>query len=131
MHAVRFLDSYRGRFLQCDGYQAYESPASQARPEGPWQLVHCWTHVRRRFVKRLENDASPIAEQALRQIAQLYAIEARVRGRAPEIRLAARADAARSRSSQCQPGGGRTSGPAPAGRTRQGCHERPCRRSGA
>jgi transposase len=41
--------------------------AALARPEGPWQLVHCWTHVRRRFVKRLENDGSSIAEQALRQ----------------------------------------------------------------
>lgn len=91
MHAVRFLDSYRRRFLQYDGYQAYEAPASQARPEGPWQLVHCWTHVRRRFVKRLENDASPIAEQALRR---LYAIAATVRGRAPEIRLAACAELA-------------------------------------
>ncbi len=91
VHAVRFLDGYRGRFLQCDGYDAYDALTAEARPEGPWQLVHCWTHVRRRFVKRLETDASPIAEEALRQIAELYAIEATVRGRAPEIRLAARA----------------------------------------
>jgi transposase len=92
VHAVRLLDGYRGRFLQCDGYQAYDAVAAQARPEGPWELVHCWAHVRRRFVKRLETDASPIAEEALREIAQLYAIEATVRGRAPEIRLAARAE---------------------------------------
>ncbi len=89
-HAVHFLEGYRGRFLQCDGYGDYDAPAALVRPEGPWQLVHCWTHVRRRFVKRLENDASPIAEQALRQIAELYAIEASVRGNAPETRLAAR-----------------------------------------
>jgi hypothetical protein len=85
---------YRGRFLQCDGYGAYDAPAALARPEGAWQLVHCWTHVRRRFVKRLENDGSPIAEQALRQIAELYAIEASVRGHAPEARLAARTELA-------------------------------------
>jgi hypothetical protein len=42
----------------------------------------------------METDASPIAEEALRQIAQLYAIEATVRGRAPEIRLAARTELA-------------------------------------
>ena len=90
VHARRFLDGYRGRFLQCDGYDAYDKLIAVDRPEGPWQLVHCWTHVRRRFVKRLESDGSPIAEQALRQIAALYAIEASVRGRAPEIRLAAR-----------------------------------------
>ena len=41
-------------------------------------------------MKRLENDGSPIAEQALRQIAELYAIEASVRGHAPETRLTAR-----------------------------------------
>lgn len=54
----------------------------------------CWTHVRRRFLKRLEADGSPIAEQALRQIAELYAIEKSVRGHAPELRLAARMDLA-------------------------------------
>jgi hypothetical protein len=41
-------------------------------------------------VKRLQSDGSPIAEAALRQISQLYAVEASVRGLAPEIRLAAR-----------------------------------------
>ncbi len=45
-------------------------------------------------MKRLETDGSPIAEQALRQIAELYAIEKSVRGHAPEIRLAARRDLA-------------------------------------
>ena len=94
VHALRFLDGYRGRFLQCDGYQAYDAPAALERPGGPWRLVHCWTHVRRRFVKRLENDGSPVAEEALRQIAGLYAIEKSVRGCAPEIRLAARKELA-------------------------------------
>lgn len=94
VHALRFLDGYRGRFLQCDGYQAYDALAALERPCGPWRLVHCWTHVRRRFVKRLENDGSPVAEGALRQIAELYAIEKSVRGCAPEIRLAARKELA-------------------------------------
>jgi hypothetical protein len=93
-HAVRFLEGYRGRFLQCDGYGAYDAPAALARPEGAWQLLHCWTHVRRRIVKRLENDGSPIAEEALRQIAELYAIEKSVRGSVPEARLAARKELA-------------------------------------
>jgi len=39
------------------------------RDNGPWQLVYCWTHVRRRFVKRFESDGSPIAEEMLRRIA--------------------------------------------------------------
>ena len=87
---VRFLEGYRGQFVQCDGYDAYDKLTKVDRPEGPWTLVHCWTHARRRFVKRLEKDGSPIAEEALRQIAELYAIEKTVRGSAPEARLAAR-----------------------------------------
>lgn len=90
VHARTFLESYRGRYLQSDGYGVYDKLAEIDRPEGRWQLVHCWTHVRRRFVKRFESDGSPIAEEMLRQIALLYRIEASVRGQAPEIRLAAR-----------------------------------------
>ncbi|MER9949496.1 transposase [Mesorhizobium sp. M0047] len=43
-------------------------------------LVHCWSHLRRRFVKLARNTKSPIAEAAVRQIATLYAVEATVRG---------------------------------------------------
>lgn len=89
-HPLNFLAGYRGRFLQCDAYQSYNAMTEIARDNGPWPLVYCWTHVRRRFVKRLQSDGSPIAEEALRQIARLYAIEASVRGQAPAIRLAAR-----------------------------------------
>jgi hypothetical protein len=46
--------------------------------------------LRRRFVKLARNSKSPIAEAAVRHIAQLYAIEAMVRGASPDIRLAAR-----------------------------------------
>ena len=62
------------------------------RDNGPWQLVCCWTHVRRRFVKRFENEGSPIAEEMLRQIALLYQVEKAVRGKDPALRLAARRD---------------------------------------
>jgi len=47
-------------------------------------------HVRRRFVKRLENDGSPIAEEMLKRIALIYRVEKEVRGQDPEIRLKAR-----------------------------------------
>ncbi|WP_232017859.1 IS66 family transposase [Cereibacter sphaeroides] len=47
VHALRFLEGYRGRFLQCDGFEAYEMLTEFVRPEGSWLLVHCWTHVRR------------------------------------------------------------------------------------
>ena len=52
--------------------------------------MHCWSHLRRRFVKQMQNTQSPIAETAVRQIAALYALEASVRGATPDVRLAAR-----------------------------------------
>ena len=89
-HAETFLLGFRGRFLQCDGYEGYDRLVRVQRAEGPWTLVHCWSHLRRRFVKLVRNTKSPIAEAAVRHIAELYAVEASVRGEAPEVRLAAR-----------------------------------------
>ena len=89
-HPLKFLAGYRGRFLQCDAYQSYNALTEIPRDTGPWQLVYCWTHVRRRFVKRFESDRSPIAEEMLRQIALLYQIEKTVRGKDAEVRLVAR-----------------------------------------
>lgn len=89
-HPLNFLAGYQGRFLQCDAYQSYNAMTEIARDSGPWQLVYCWTHVRRRFVKRFESDGSPIAEEMLRQIALLYQIEKSVRGKEAAVRLAAR-----------------------------------------
>jgi transposase len=89
-HPLKFLTGYRGRFLQCDAYQSYNALTEIERDGGPWQLVYCWTHVRRRFVKRFESDGSPIAEEMLRQIALLYQIEKTVRGQDADVRLAAR-----------------------------------------
>jgi transposase len=90
VHAERFLQGFRGRFLQCDGYEGYDLLTRIQRPEGSWKLVHCWSHLRRRFVKLVRNQRSPVAETALRQIGALYAVEARVRGAPPDVRLAAR-----------------------------------------
>jgi tetratricopeptide (TPR) repeat protein len=73
-HPLKFLAGYRGRFLQCDAYQSYDALTGIAREGGPWQLVYCWTHVRRRFVKRFENERSPIADLGRREEA-LAAVE--------------------------------------------------------
>jgi len=89
-HPLRFLEGYSGRFLQCDAWQSYNALTEIARDNGPWQLAYCWTHVRRRFVKRFENERSPIAEEMLRQIALLYRVEKSVRGKDAKVRLAAR-----------------------------------------
>ncbi|MER9972222.1 IS66 family transposase, partial [Mesorhizobium sp. M0060] len=89
-HAERFLQGFGGQFLQVDAYEGYDRLTRLERPQGPWLLVHCWSHLRRRFVKLARNTKSPIAEAAVRQIATLYAVEATVRGMTPQARLAAR-----------------------------------------
>jgi transposase len=89
-YAERFLQGFGGQFLQVDAYEGYDRLTRLERPQGPWMLVHCWSHLRRRFVKLARNTKSPIAEAAVRQIATLYAVEATVRGMTPQARLAAR-----------------------------------------
>ena len=91
---LKFLTGYRGRFLQCDAYQSYNALTEIARDNGSWQLVYCWTHVRRRFVKRVKSEGTPIAEEVLHQIAAPYRIEKTVRGQEAPIRLTARRELA-------------------------------------
>ena len=53
-------------------------------------LVYCWAHVRREFHNLAKGEAAPVAEEALRRIAALYAIEDTIRGKPPEVRRATR-----------------------------------------
>ena len=85
-HAEALLGGYAG-ILQCDGYSAYKSVSTA--DAGP-SLAFCWAHVRREFVDLAKGGTAPIAEEALRRIAALYAIEAEVRGKPPDTRRAAR-----------------------------------------
>ena len=85
-HAEKLLGDYGG-ILQCDGYAVYKSVSTAAA--GP-TLAFCWAHARREFVDLAKGGTAPIAEEALRRIAALYAIEAEVRGKPPDMRRAAR-----------------------------------------
>ena len=53
-------------------------------------LAQCWSHARRKLIDAKPKAGSPVAEEALRRIAALYAIEAEIRGRGPDERRAAR-----------------------------------------
>ena len=53
-------------------------------------LAYCWAHARRKLHDIYQKDGSEIAAEGLRRIAQIYKVEASVRGRTPEERLAAR-----------------------------------------
>jgi transposase len=88
-HALALLAGYTG-ILQCDGYTAYKGLAAPKSGGKGATLVYCWSHVRRGFFDLAKNQTAPIAEEALRRIAALYAIEDTVRGKPPDLRRATR-----------------------------------------
>jgi transposase len=89
MWAAKLLGDYHG-ILQVDGYEAYRQFGKADRPSGPATLAYCWAHVRRGFFDAAKGDGAPIAEEALRRISALYAIERDIRGQSPDARRAAR-----------------------------------------
>ena len=87
-HAEGFLQGFAGT-LQVDGYKVYKSIAGH--PERGVRLAQCWAHCRRKYYDLYKPDGStPIAQEALRQIAAFYVIEADIRGRSAEERAAVR-----------------------------------------
>jgi len=62
------------------------------RLQGQPAIVHaaCWAHARRHIYDEYEKTKSPIAEEALRRIGQLYEVEAAITGTTAELRVAAR-----------------------------------------
>jgi transposase len=90
------LAGFRG-VIQADAFAGYEALArSAASGRGPPRLIHaaCWAHARRKFYDVFESTKSPIAEEALKRISELYAIETEIAGHRADTRLAARQDRA-------------------------------------
>jgi transposase len=75
--------------LQVDGYSGFKS-LLEGRPAGEIRLAFCWAHCRRRFYEIHQATGSPLAEEALRRIGELYRVEAEIRGHPAEERRAAR-----------------------------------------
>src|SRR3954469_18371943 len=87
-HPAAHLADFRG-ILQVDGYAGLKSLLA-SRPPDQIKLAFCWAHCRRRFYEIHRATGSPLAEEALRRIGELYAIEAEIRGRPAEERRATR-----------------------------------------
>lgn len=68
-HVRAFLQDWRGH-LMVDDYAGYKALFAQGLTE-----LACLAHIRRKFFDVHAANGSPVAEQALRRIAQLYAIE--------------------------------------------------------
>lgn len=101
MVAYRFEDSRGGKcpahhlagfvgLLQCDGYGAYTRLADPQRAGGPATLAACWAHLRRYFYELHVTGLSNTATWTVERMGALWRLEEEVRGRNPEIRLAAR-----------------------------------------
>lgn len=85
-HPANHLKGFRG-LLQTDGYAGFIRIAGNGDAV---KLAFCWAHARRKFHDIQVATKSPIAEEALRRIAALYAIEADIRGRTADERLRVR-----------------------------------------
>ena len=83
-HARAFLQDWRGH-LMVDDYAGYKALFTA----GPTELA-CLAHIRRKFFDVHAVSPSPVAEEALRRIAQLYAIEQQAAGMMPSQRLVLR-----------------------------------------
>jgi transposase len=78
------LARFRG-VVQVDGYPGFE----RLHPSNI-QLAACWAHARRKFYEVHQATGSPIAAEALRRIAELYAIEKTIWGHTADVRQRAR-----------------------------------------
>ena len=84
-HPTEHLANYKG-WIHADGYTGFnELFAKEAVHE-----MACMAHVRRKFVDVFQSQGSQIAEEAIRRIALLYAVEKTARGKSPEERVALR-----------------------------------------
>ncbi|AWD20888.1 IS66 family transposase [Fuscovulum blasticum] len=89
-NAETFLTGFDG-ILQIDGYTGYNRLTKPSRKGGaPIRVAHCWAHARRKLKEVFDRDGSEIAAEGLRRIAELYAVEADIRGISPGQRLSAR-----------------------------------------
>lgn len=89
-HPRAHLVSFSG-ILQADGYAGF----NELYRTGGISEAACWAHVRRKFFDIYEATRSDIAEEALKRIGALYAVEDKARGSPPETRRALRQEHAK------------------------------------
>jgi len=89
-HPKDHLAGFRG-WMHADGYAGFED----LYRSGEIREVACMAHIRRKFVEVHRAQGSVIAEEAIRRIAQLYAVEKAARGVSPDRRVEIRQAKAR------------------------------------
>jgi transposase len=81
-HPADHLKDYRGS-MHADGYSGY----NDLLRGGTIQEVACMAHIRRKFVDIHASQGLATAEEAIRRIAELYAVEKEARGQPPDARV--------------------------------------------
>jgi len=89
-HPADHLGSFEG-WMHADGYAGF----NELYHGGAIREVACMAHIRGKFVDVFQSEGSVIAEEAIRRIAGLYAVEKEARGLIPEDRVRLRQDRAR------------------------------------
>jgi hypothetical protein len=69
--------------MHADGYAGF----NEIFRSGGVREVACMAHIRRKFVDVFQSEGSVIAEEAIKRIAGLYAVEKDGRGRSPDDRV--------------------------------------------
>ncbi|HDS4448929.1 TPA: IS66-like element ISEc23 family transposase, partial [Escherichia coli] len=88
-HPEQHLRPFRG-ILQADAFTGYDRLFSAEREGGALTEVACWAHARRKIHDVYISSKSATAEEALKRISELYAIEDEIRGLPESERLAVR-----------------------------------------
>ena len=84
-HPVSHLSDYKG-CVHADGYSGFNGVYGEDKA----REMACMAHIRRKFVDVQQSQGSAIAEEAIKRIAKLYAVEKLARGKSPEERVALR-----------------------------------------
>lgn len=85
IHPQTHLANFKG-ILQADAYAGFNA----LYVDGAIEEAACWAHARRKFYDLHAARPSPLTTEALRRIAELYVIEAEIRGKPPDERLRVR-----------------------------------------
>ena len=89
-HPAGHLSGYKG-WVHADGYSGFNGIFG---PNKASEMA-CLAHIRRKFVDVQQSQGSAIAEEAIKRIAKLYAVEKLARGKSPEERVVLRQEHAK------------------------------------
>ena len=89
-HPAGHLSGYTG-WVHADGYAGFNGVFGLDKASE----MACMAHIRRKFVDVQQSQGSAIAEEAIKRIAKLYAVEKLARGKSPEERAALRQEHAK------------------------------------